>query len=76
MFNFIKNISPLELAIIGLILILLFGAKLATSLGRRGGETFREIKKIKRAFTEAVDDDNNNTSSLKTTKNNKEELST
>lgn len=68
MFNFVKNISPIELAIIGLILVLLFGAKLMTILGKRGGETFREVKKIKKAFTEAIDDDDNNTSSLKTTK--------
>lgn len=66
MFNFIKNISPLELGAIALILVALFGAKAVTNLGRMGGETFREIKKIKKTFTEAVEDDND-----KLLKNNK-----
>lgn len=57
MFNFIKNISPLELGAIGLILVALFGAKVVTNLGKTGGETFREIKKIKKTFREAVEDD-------------------
>lgn len=56
MFNFIKNLSPWELGAIGLILVALFGAKIVTSLGKTGGETFREIKKIKRTFTEAIQD--------------------
>mgnify|MGYP001579349939 CR=1 FL=1 len=60
MFNFIKNISPLELGAIGLILVALFGVKFVTNLGRTGGETFREIKKIKKTFKEAVEDDNDN----------------
>lgn len=66
MFDFIKNISPLEVGAIGLILIALFGAKIVTNLGRTGGETFREIKKIKKTFTEAIEDDND-----KPPKNNK-----
>ena len=65
MFNFIKNISPLELGAIGLIAVALFGAKIVTNLGKTGGETFREIKKIKKTFTEAVEDDD------KSPKNNK-----
>lgn len=66
MFNFLKNIGPIELGAIGLILVAIFGAKVVTSLGRTGGETFREIKKIKKTFTEAVEDDND-----KLPKNNK-----
>lgn len=58
MFNFIKNISPLELILIGLILIAIFGAGLVTRLGKTGGETFKEIKKIKKTFKEAVEDEN------------------
>jgi TatA/E family protein of Tat protein translocase len=57
MFNFIKNISPTELIIIATILILIFGSKAVTKLGRTGGETFKEMKKIKRSFTEAIEDD-------------------
>lgn len=57
MLNFIKNISPTELAIIALILIVLFGTKIVTGIGRTGGETLKEIKKIKKTFTEAIEDD-------------------
>lgn len=63
MFNFLKNIGPIELLVIGLILIALFGAKVVTSLGKTSGETFREIKKIKKTFTEAIDDDDNSSKS-------------
>ena len=58
MFNFIKNISPIELGAIVLVLVVIFGATVVTKLGRAGGETFKEIKRIKRTFTEAVEDDN------------------
>ena len=57
MFDFIKNISPTEVAIIALILIVIFGSKVVTGLGRTGGETLREIKKIKKGFTEGLEDD-------------------
>lgn len=66
MFSFIKNISPLELVIIGLIVVALFGATIAKVLGRKGGEVFKEVKKIKKSFTEALDDDD--TTSQKTIK--------
>lgn len=56
MFPFIKNISPLELVIIGLILVALFGATISTTLGKKIGEAFREIKKLKSNFTEAIED--------------------
>lgn len=57
MFEFLKNISPIELGAIGLILIAIFGAKIVTNLAKTGGETFKEIKNIKKTFTEAVSDD-------------------
>lgn len=57
MLNFFKNLSPTEIAIIALIVIVLFGAKLVTGLARTGGSTLREMKKIKRNFTEAIEDD-------------------
>lgn len=66
MFNFIKNISPLELVIIGLIVVALFGTTIAKVLGRKGGEAFKEVKKIKKSFTEALDNDD--TTSQKTIK--------
>ena len=57
MFNFIKNISPTEVLIIALILVVVFGSKIVTGLGRTGGETLREIKKIKKNFTQALGDE-------------------
>ncbi|MEK7203680.1 MAG: twin-arginine translocase TatA/TatE family subunit [Patescibacteria group bacterium] len=58
MFNFLNNIGPTELIIVGLILIVFFGGKAITSLARTSGETVKEIKKIKREFTKTIDDDN------------------
>lgn len=66
MFNFIKNISPLELVIIGLVVVAFFGTTIAKVLGRKSGEAFKEVKKIKKSFTEALDDDD--TTSQKTIK--------
>ena len=57
MFNFIKNLSPIEIGIIVLILVVLFGAKTITSLAKTSGKSFKEIKKVKKTFTEAVEDD-------------------
>ncbi len=60
MLNFIKNIGPTEWIIIALIVVIFFGAKIARSLGKASGETFKEIKKIKKNFTEAIEDDEPN----------------
>lgn len=59
MFDFIKNISSTELIIVVIILIVLFGAKVITGLGKTGGETVKEIKKIKKEFTTVIEDDDN-----------------
>jgi TatA/E family protein of Tat protein translocase len=56
MLEFFKNISPTELAIIVLILVVLFGAKLMTNLAKTSGESFKELKKIKKEFTGLFDD--------------------
>lgn len=53
MLNFIKNIGPTEWILIAVILIILFGARFVTRLGKTGGETVKEIKNIKK---EIVDD--------------------
>lgn len=66
MFDFIKNISPVELGAIALILIVIFGAKVVINMARTGGQTFKEIKNIKKTFTEAMED--NNDKSLETGK--------
>lgn len=55
MFEFIKNISPMEMGIIVLILIILFGSRLIIGFARTSGETVKEIKKIKKTFTHAVE---------------------
>lgn len=65
MFNFVKNISPTELIIIALILIVLFGTKIVTRLGRTGGETLKAVKNIKKSFTEAIEDDDKSSKSKK-----------
>lgn len=58
MFNFLKNISPTEIIIIVLILVVLLGGKaIAARLARTSGETVKELKKIKKEFTKAVEDD-------------------
>lgn len=56
MINFIKNISPTELIILAAILLVLFGAKAFTSLGKTAGESLKEVKNIKRSFNDAVED--------------------
>ncbi len=57
MFDFIKNISSTELIIIVLILVIFFGGKAITGLAKTSGETVKEIKKIKKNFTDALEDD-------------------
>lgn len=56
MLDFVKNISPVELGAIALILIVFFGSKLVTGFAKTSGETLREMKKIKKNFTEAMED--------------------
>ena len=55
MFDFIRNISPAELIIIAVILVIFFGSKKIASLGKTGGETVKEIKKIKKEITEPLE---------------------
>lgn len=57
MFSFLKNISPFEWGIIALILLFIFGRKTFISIGKTSGESLKELKKIKKNFTEAVSDD-------------------
>lgn len=57
MFDFIKNISSTELIILVLILVVLFGAKAIVGLGRTSGEAVKELKNIKKEFTNAIEDD-------------------
>lgn len=56
MLNFIRNLGPTELIIIGVILIVFFGAKRIAGLGKASGEAVKEVKKIKKEFSGAVED--------------------
>lgn len=58
MLNFLKNISPTELLIIAFILIVFFGSRIVTRLAKTGGETLRELKNVKKTFTEAAESGN------------------
>ena len=57
MLDFLKNIGPTEIIVIAVILLLIFGAKAITGVARTGGQTVKEIKKIKKEFTNAINDD-------------------
>jgi sec-independent protein translocase protein TatA len=57
MFEFLKNIGPTEIIVIAVILVLIFGAKVITGIARTGGQTVKEIKKIKKEFTNAINED-------------------
>ena len=57
MFDFIKNISSTELIIVLVILIVFFGGKAITGLARTSGETVKEMKNIKKEFTQALGSD-------------------
>ena len=57
MFSFLKNISPTEIIILAVIFLVLFGGKAFVSLARTAGESFKEIKNVKKNFKEAIDGD-------------------
>lgn len=54
-----KNISPIEIVVVVLVLAVIFSTKVMSRFARTSGETVREIKKIKKDFTEALKDDDN-----------------
>jgi len=56
MLEFIRNLGPGELIIIGVILVIFFGAKKIASLGKTAGETTKELKKVKKEFTQTVEE--------------------
>jgi len=53
MFDFLKNIGTTELIIIGLILLVFFGATKLKDLGRGLGESTKELKNVKKEITDA-----------------------
>jgi len=54
---FLSNLSPVEIAIILIILFVIFGRKAFISLGRTSGETLKEIKNIKKNLSDAFEDE-------------------
>ena len=56
MLSFLRNIGPTELIIIGVILIVFFGSKKIAELGKTGGETVKEVKKIKDEFKKPIEE--------------------
>lgn len=55
MIEFLKNISPIEWVVILLVLVILFGRGIVTRLGRASGETVKELKNVRKSFTDAVE---------------------
>ena len=52
--SFLRNISSTEILILAAILLLLFGAKAFKSIAKTSGESFKEMRKIKKNISEAV----------------------
>lgn len=57
MLDLVKNIGSTELIIILLVLVILFGANTISDMAKKGGETFKEVKKIKKNILDAAKDD-------------------
>ena len=51
MLNFIQNIGPTELIVLFAVVILIFGSRIAIGIGKTGGQTLKEMKKIKNELT-------------------------
>jgi len=54
MLNFLRNIGPTELIILGIILIVFFGSKKVAQLGKTAGETTKGLKKVKEEISDAI----------------------
>lgn len=52
--NFIKNLGPTELIVIGIVLLLIFGKKRMSDVAKGLGESGRELKNVKKEFDEAI----------------------
>ena len=55
MLNFIKNIGPAEWLVLALIILILFGRRFLVGIGKASGDTLRELKHVKKDFTDAVE---------------------
>jgi len=52
-----SNIGTVEIIVIAVVLILLFGGKKLPELARGLGESSKELKKAKKEFSEALSDE-------------------
>ena len=57
MFELFKNVGSTELLVVLLILVIIFGASTISDMAKKGGETLKEVKKIKKDLLEATKDD-------------------
>ena len=53
-----KSIGTTELVIIGIVILILFGARFLPKMGKDMGENTKELKKAGKEFKEAVKGDN------------------
>lgn len=51
----LQNLGTTEIIIIGLVLLVFFGGKQLSKMAGELGETERELKKVKKQYTKAVD---------------------
>lgn len=65
MLGFLNNIGPTEIIIVVAILMLFFGSRIVRMLARSSGESLKEIRKIKKNFSEPLDDIKEETNKLK-----------
>lgn len=56
MFDFLRNLGPTELIVLGVILVVFFGSKKIVELGKTAGETAKELKKAKKELVQTVDE--------------------
>ncbi len=69
---FLDNIGTTELIIIGVVLLVIFGGKRMTEWARSLGETGKELKKVKKEFSSALENENDSTTSDSTSEKEKE----
>jgi Sec-independent protein translocase protein TatA len=65
MLSFLNNIGPTEIIVIVAVLMLFFGSRVVKMLARSSGESMREIKKIKKTFSEPLEDIEEETKKIK-----------
>jgi Sec-independent protein translocase protein TatA len=65
MLSFLKNIGPTEIIVVVGVLLLFFGSSVVKMIAKSAGESVREIKKIKKNFSEPIEDIKKETEKIK-----------